>query len=349
MGYKMKKSIALLTMFSMVLVLSFLGCGQKKVSGNNNSANELIPVQTALVEKKDLNISKTFSGTLEGEEQANIVSKIPERVIGIRIKVGDYVSAGQLLVELDKSGASSQYYQAEAAFVNAERDMKRMEALFADGAVSRQMLDGVQTQYKVSKANFEAAKSIVELTTPISGVVTAVNANVGDLTQVGMPLVVVANINKMKIIFRVGEADVASLSSNQAIEVFSELKPSLIQSGRILQISKSAEVQSRSFEVKAIFNNTSDKWFKPGMFCRTKVNLNSQKGSLVIPNTAIIYEAERKAVYVIKNNIAAYRIIETGITDGLITEVLNGLNEGEVIATIGTNNLKESAAVHVAN
>lgn len=344
----MKKNIGIVVSSFFMFLLLFVGCG-KKEANDNNSIQEIVPIQTTTVERKDINVSKTFTGTLEGEEQANIIAKIPERIIGIKVKVGDYVNAGQLLIELDKSGASSQYFQAEAAFINAERDFKRMETLFSEGAISQQMLDGVQTQYKVAKANFEAAKSTVELTSPISGVVTAININIGDLAQVGMPLIVVANINRMKLVFRVGEADVSSLSVGQTVEIFSESKPSLIQSGKILQISKSADIQSRSFEVKALFNNTSDRWFKPGMFCRAKANLNSQTGSLIIPNTAIIYEAERKGVFVINNNIAKYRIVETGITDGLITEVINGLSEGETIATIGVNNLKEGVSVHIAN
>jgi len=344
----MKKNIGIVVSSFFMFLLLFVGCG-KKEANDNNSIQEIVPIQTTIVERKDINVSKTFTGTLEGEEQANIIAKIPERVIGIKVKVGDYVNAGQLLIELDKSGASSQYFQAEAAFINAERDFKRMETLFAEGAISQQMLDGVQTQFKVAKANFEAAKSTVELTSPISGVVTALNINIGDLTQVGMPLIVVANINRMKLVFRVGEADVSSLSVGQTVEIFSESKPSLIQSGKILQISKSADIQSRSFEVKALFNNTSDRWFKPGMFCRAKANLNSQTGSLIIPNTAIIYEAERKGVFVINNKIAKYRLVETGITDGIITEVVSGLNEGEIVATIGANNLKDGTNVHVAN
>ncbi len=344
----MKNNNASRTAIFLLLITLFIGCG-KKVENNNNSINEVIPVQTAIVEMKNINISKTFTGTLEGEEQANIIAKIPERITGIKIKVGDYVNAGQVLIELDKSGASSQYFQAEAALINAERDFKRMEALFAEGAISRQMLDGVQTQYKVAKANYEAAKSTVELTSPISGIVTALNTNIGDLAQVGMPLAVIANINKMKLIFRVGEADIASLSIGQTLEIFSELKPSLIQNGKISQISKSAEIQSRTFEVKATFSNIPDKWFKPGMFCRTRVNLNSQSNSLIIPNTAIVYKNENKGVYIIKNSSAHYKVIETGITDGLITEVVKGLNEGEIVATIGVNNLKEGASVHIAN
>ncbi len=341
--------------FAPVIILTailFYSCGGNEETKENNSANNVndtIPVQTAKVELKDLKISKTFSGTLEGEEQANIVAKIPERITSIKIKVGESVKSGQLLVELDKSGASSQYYQAEAGYLNASRDLERMKALLAEGAISQQMLHGVQTQYNIAKANFEAAKSTVELVTPIGGVVTAINANVGDLANPGMPIVVVANISSLKAIFSVGEGDISNFAVGQPTEIYSELKPVLIQKGRIQQISKSADIQSRSFEIKSVFSNTYDRWFKPGMFCRVKVELKSQKGSLLIPNLAIVNNPNSKNVFVIENGKAVLKVIQTGLTDGTFTEVLSGLKEGETIATIGMNNLKDGSHVYVVN
>ncbi|MEW6196348.1 MAG: efflux RND transporter periplasmic adaptor subunit [Bacteroidota bacterium] len=334
-----------------LIALFFYSCGGSEETKENNSmnnVNDTIPVQTAKVELKDLKISKTFSGTLEGEEQANIVAKIPERITAIKIRVGESVKTGQLLVELDKSGASSQYYQAEAGYLNAGRDLERMKALYTEGAISQQMLDGVQTQYNIAKANFEAAKSTVELVTPISGVVTAINANVGDLANPGIPIVVVANISSLKAIFSVGEGDISNFAVGQPTEIYSELKPALIQKGRIQQISKSADIQSRSFEIKSIFSNTYDRWFKPGMFCRVKVELKSQKGSLLIPNLAIVNNPDSKGVFVVENSKAVYKVIQTGLTDGTFTEVISGLSAGETIATIGMNNLKDGSFVFVS-
>jgi len=337
---------------ALILFTIFLySCGQNesaKESDSKTPVNDTIAIQAVKAGLMDMKISKTFSGTLEGEEQANIVAKIPERIVAIKIKVGESVKAGQSLIELDKSGASSQYYQAEAGFLNASRDLERMKVLLSEGAISQQMFDGVQTQYDIAKANFDAAKGTVELVTPIGGVVTAINANVGDLANPGMPLIVVANISSLKTIFSVGEGDISSFAVGQQTEIYSELKPALIQKGRILQISKSADVQSRSFEIKSIFSNTYDRWFKPGMFCRVKVNLKSQKGSLVIPNVAIINKENSKGAFVIENGKAVYKDIQTGLTDGTNTEVLSGLKDGDMVATVGMNNLKDGSLVYVA-
>ncbi len=348
----MLKKFTNLSIKYIVVASAFLfisSCGKKEEAepvSKKNTDLDTIPVQVAKVELKEIALTKSFSGTLEGETQANIVAKLPERIVSVKVKVGEVVKAGQLIIALDKAGATSQYYQAEAAYLNAKKDLDRMEALYKEGAISQQLLDGTRTGFSIAKANFEAVKSSVELTSPISGIVTAVNANIGDLAGAGMPLVTVANVNSMKIILNVGEIDLAHFSIGQRIKVYSEIKPGNIRIGKISQSAKSAEVESRTFEVKGIFPNTSDKWFKPGMFCTADVELKSQKGSMVIPSRAITITEKGSGVFTIENNRAHFKLITQGLSNDTMTEVLRGLTAGETIVTTGMNNLKEGIPVH---
>jgi membrane fusion protein (multidrug efflux system) len=271
-----------------IIIISFAliqSCGEKlkEKTTDRTAYTDTVSVETQSIETNELTISKTFSGSLEGEEQANIIAKIPERIMEIKVKVGDYVKAGSVLIELDKAGASSQFYQAQAAFLNAQKNYERMQNLLKVGAVSQQAFDGVQTQFEVAKANFDAARSTVEITSPLSGIVTAINVNIGDLANPVMPMATVANISRMKAKFNVGEIDVPSFYVGQSAEIYSEMNPDLIQTGKIFQLSKSANIQSRTFEIQAMFLNTKDRWFKPGMFCRVKVNMKSKKNPITIP------------------------------------------------------------------
>jgi RND family efflux transporter MFP subunit len=209
------------------------------------------------------------------------------------------------------------------------------------------MLDGAQTQFEVAKANFEAAKGTVELETPLSGIVTAVNVNVGDQVNPGTVLAVVANISNMKALFNVGENDVPAFYVGQSADVYSELKPDLIKEGKIVQISSSANIQSRTFDMKTIFSNTSDKWFKPGMFCRVNVELKNKRGTLAIPYSSVIVNNNTSGVFVVKDGKASFRNIKTGISDGKMIEVLSELKEGEIVVTLGMNKLKEGTIVRV--
>ena len=278
-------STALMLAGLVLSVFILQACGEKAPENNQPKTEytDTVSVEAEKVQLRELNLLKTFSGTLEGEEQANIISKIPERIMEIKVRVDDFVQAGTVLFELDKGGASSQFYQSQAVFLNAQKDLERMKNLFNEGAVSRQALDQAQTGYDVAKANFEAAKSTVEITSPLSGVVTSINVNIGDIANPAISMATVANIFRMKAKFNAGESDIPNFYFGQPVEIYSELNPEIIMPGKINQISRSADVQSRTFEVRTIFSNTKDKWFKPGMFCRVNVNMKTKKGALTIP------------------------------------------------------------------
>lgn len=348
MSFKTKTILNLLAI--VLLTILIVGC-KSKTEERNDVKNILeldtIAVNAVNVEYRDITFFKTYTGSLEGEEQAYVIAKISERIVDIKIRVGDYVDKGKLLVELDKIGATSQYYQAEAGYLNSKKDLERMQALYGEGAISQQMLDGTQTAFNIAKANYEASKSLVELIAPISGVVTEINDEAGDLAMPGMRIITVAKINRLKAIFNVGEQDIMSLIVNQSIEVYSELKPDLVMNGKVIQISKSADVESRTFEIKGLITNTNDRWFKPGMFCRVRIILKNQKGSLAIPSASIITNGNDRGVFIIENGKAYFRKVTVGITDDSYTEILNGLNGNESVITVGMNNLKDGIPINL--
>ncbi|HEX9974659.1 MAG TPA: efflux RND transporter periplasmic adaptor subunit [bacterium] len=307
----------------------------------------VVPVQIAIASQKNLAVTKTFSGTLEGEEQANIVAKISERITGIHVHVGETVRAGQVIISLDKSGATSQFYQTQANFNNAEKNLQRMKSLYEEGAISLQMLDGTQTAFDIAKANFNAARGAVELVTPIDGVITAVNVSIGDLSMPGAVLATVARIKRMKVIFNVNEADVMNLTIGQKVQVYSETNPDQAIEGQIVQLSKSADIRSRSFEIKAMFPNTAEMGFKPGLFCKVDVQISPQKQALVVPNSAIQSDGITNHVFVIHNGRSLRRTIQVGITDGESSEILEGLAIQDTVVTVGVTSVRDSSQIKI--
>lgn len=337
--------------FGFAALTLLAGCGSHKSDSTQDEAERAkitVPVDVAAVQKGALSVARTYSATLEGQEQANIVPKISERVAGVLVQVGTTVPANRLILTLDKAGASSQFYQAEANYRNAGKSLERMKSLYAEGAVSLQTLDATQTAYDVAHANYVAARSMVELTTPIAGVVTAVNANVGDLATPGAMLATVAKIDRMKAIFNLNETDVTTLAIGQKVGISSEARPDLTLQGSIVQISRSADVRSRSFEVKAMFTNTPDRWFRPGMFAKVQLQVRTGEGVLTVPNLAIQTDGVTSKVFVVKDGRAYQRAVDAGMSDGERTVILKGVLPTDSVATVGINNVRDGSYVIVA-
>ncbi|HXX65205.1 MAG TPA: efflux RND transporter periplasmic adaptor subunit, partial [Bacteroidota bacterium] len=241
------------------VLLLLTGCGRHDPpKAESRGGDRVIAVEVAQVRHTPVSVTRVYSGSLEGVEQASIVPKLSERITAIAVRVGQRVQAGSKILSLDKGGTSSQYYQALATCENARKTVERMQSLYHEGAIALQSLDGAQTAYAVAKANFEGARSAVELTSPIAGEVTAVSASLGDLSVPGAALATVARIDQMKVTFNMNESDVAALASAQKVRVYSEVQPDARAEGAVFQIAKSADVRSRSFEVKALFANTRE-------------------------------------------------------------------------------------------
>jgi membrane fusion protein, multidrug efflux system len=334
-----------------ILALTVIaGCGSKEAVPDpaaTEQAKLSVPVEVVPVQKGVLSVARSYAASLEGEEQAHIVPRIAERIGSVHVRVGASVPAGQLIITLDKAGASSQFYQAEAAFRNAEKSLARMKSLYAEGAVSLQTLDGTQTAYDVAHANYVAARSVVELTTPIAGVVTAVNATIGDLATPGTALATVAKIARMKAIFSLNESDVVAIAIGQKVTITSEARPDLRVQGSIVQISRSADVRSRSFEVKAFFTNTPDRWFRPGMFAAVKLQVSSNAPVLMVPNTAIQTDGVTSRIFVVRGGRAYQHAVQVGMSDGERTAILSGVSPADTVATVGINNVRDSSFVSI--
>jgi membrane fusion protein (multidrug efflux system) len=331
-----------------VIIIMTAGCGSPKADPVQSDAEKMklsVPVEVATVQTGILAVDRTYSASLEGEEQAHIVPKISERVAGVHVRVGQTVAANQLIVSLDKAGASSQFYQAQAAYRNAEKSLERMKSLYAEGAVSLQTLDGTQTAYDVAHANFVAARSMVQLVTPIAGVVTALNVSIGDLAMPGVTVATVAKIDRIKAIFSMNEVDVAAITVGQGVEVVSDARPDLTVKGNIVEVSRSADVRSRSFEVKALFTNTHDRWFRSGMFASVRLRITSKAPVMNVPNIAVQTDGVTSRVFVLKDGRAFLRAVRTGITDGERTAILEGVLPNDTVATLGVNNLRDSSLV----
>jgi cobalt-zinc-cadmium efflux system membrane fusion protein len=323
------------------------GCGGGNQKPGTELSAQIVPVEGVVAVREHLSVTKTYSGPIEGEEQANIISKLSERVTAIHVRVGQQVVAGAVILVLDKNGVSSQYFQAEAGYRNAEVTLKRMKSLYAEGAVSLQSLDAAQMGFDVAKANFNAARSAVELTTPITGIVTAVNVNAGDLANPGAVLATIARVEKMKIIFTMNESDIPAIEIGHKVVVSTDANPDARAEGRIVQLSKSADIRSRSFEVKALFPNRPDRWFKPGMFGKVRLEISPAADALVVPTAAIQSDGETNRVYVLRGGRSYLRLVDPGVSDGERTVILRGVAEGDTVATVGSNNLKDSSHVTV--
>ncbi len=327
------------------LLFSFFSCGSKQDAVEKE--RPAVAVKVTVVDLSDEEIVKTYTGTLEGEKQAVIYAKIAEAVEAVHVREGQRIKADQVLISLDKSGPSSRYQETLSLYRNAEKNYKKMEYLYGEGAVSESQFDAAKTQYEVTKAGFEAASQLVEVQSPIDGVVTSLKVSKGDFLGPGQELATVATVDRLRVKFGVNAADVGSMTPGTMVTV-SSADATRTAEGTVLSVARSADPVTRTFQVEVVFDNSKGA-FQPGVFIRINIPLEQLTGVVVVPRQAVIARRGGEVVFVVSNGIAQEREVTTGADIGGRIVITSGLNAGDTLVTLGQDYLQDGVEVNITD
>ena len=339
------KRLFLISLASLIAVTVF-SCGAKKKE--TVVEEKPIAVTVASAQTRNLEISKTYTGTLEGWKQARIYSSIPEAIVDLPVAQGSLVQAGQPIILLDKEGPSSHFQQSEAMYHDAKDNYDRMSKLFNEGAISQQTYNSLKTAYDVAKANFDAATQQVELSSPISGILTDLAVNVGQYAPIGIPLATIAQTDKMRLNIYVDSRSAAFLKTGQKTTIAMDI-PGNNQAeveGVVADVSKSADPDTRSFKVEIQINN-SDKTLQPGIFARAEITVAELNGILTVPKEAIYTVEGVSKVFKLDGNRAKEQSIAIGESSAEYVQVLSGLSAGDNVIVLGRSQVENGSLVKV--
>jgi len=319
-----------------------VGCEQQQTETKQERVNS---VNVTVLELSDYKVQQTFTGSVEGEKQADLYAKVNEAVEAVRVQEGQTVTDGQVLIALDKTGPSSMYREAESVFRNAEKNFKKMEFLYQEDAISESQYDAARTEYEVDKASFEGAASLVDIKAPITGTVTAVDVSPGDYVSVGQKLATVATTDRLRIKFGVGALEVGFFKKGAGVEVSAEGIGQTAE-GTIVAVAGSADPSSRAFQIEVLMDNRDGR-FSPGMFVRVAVTLDTLVQQVIVPRTAVIDLNGVPTAFVVENAVARKRSVELGRDLNGKVVVESGLDAGDTLVVLGQTYLDEGMAVRI--
>lgn len=341
---KNKSSYGLVILFMAIL---FIACSTPEET-KLVIEEKAIPVRGNQIHPVSMEQTKTFTGTLEGEKQAVIRAKIAEAVDRIDVVEGDEVKANAVIVKLDKSGPTSNYLQSKSYFQNGEKNFNKMEYLFNEGAISETQFDAAKTEYEVARANYEAARQLVELKTPIAGTVTSIDISVGDYVSPGQQVATVATINRLRMKLGVNSTDIGYFSIGDTVRVLVESVTGFEAVGMVAMVAGSADPETRTFQVEIEIDNTAHV-FKPGMFARAEIIIESFDNILVVPQSAVLTRNNKDYLFVVNGDRAVGKEIMLGAEFNGSTEIRSGLKVGDTIVTLGQDYLSDSCLIKLTD
>ena len=332
--------------------------GNKNVQTKKAVANVTPTVAVAEVTRRDVPQEKVYTTTVQASVKNNIVPQSGNRIAKINVEIGDVVAKGKILAEMDNAQllqAENQLRQAELQLSNYEVEYNRIKSLFEVGGVSQSDMESIELAYKASQHSYNIAKrahaNLEEnsvLKSPINGVVTARNYDVGDMYAMAAPIFTVEQITPVKLLVGVSESDYSVLKEGAAVIVTADALPDSTFVGVINRIYPTVDAATRTVTMEVRVDNKKME-LKPGMFARATVTLGVNN-SIVIPDVAVVKQqgSGERFVYVLnEDGTVSYTKVVLGRRMGTEYEVLEGLEDGAKVVTGGQIRLKDGVKVIV--
>ena len=333
--------------YAAAAILALSACSSK--TGKNNDLQQTAEAKTPVVSvitasKQTVPQTGSYSASIQAYAVNNIASQTGGRIQKLNREIGDFVSAGDVLAELDRI----QLDQAELTYRNNERELKRLSGLLKEGGVSQSDFDSFELSYKVSKSNYENLLENTILRSPINGVISARNYDRGDMYSMSSPIYAVQQIVPVKRLVPVSESDYTRIKKGDSVDITVDALPGKTFKGSVLRLYPTIDAASHTFSAELVVRN-ENRELRPGMYARATV-LFEEVDRIVVPDGAVVKQqgSGQKLGYVLDaDNCAHARVVETGRHSGNEYEIISGIEEGETIVVKGNSNLKSGEKVEV--
>ena len=312
------------TLLPLVAVLALAAC--KKPPEKQTEADQARAVRVVRIEPRAITGALSASGDLAPREEAAVLPEVSGyRVSRVLADVGDYVKAGQTLVQLDPSLLEAQIAQAEAQAAQADDQAKRVSDLDGQGVLSQEQIAQRRFQAQIARANLrnlQTQRRKLAVTAPVSGVVLERNVRPGDQSSAagGTPWFRLARDGQVELRAELSEDDLARVRTGQSAMV--TLPSGATANGNVRIISPQIDAQTKLGQVRILLPARPD--IRAGGFARA-VFSDASGQALAVPEAAIRYDADGASVMVVgADNRVRRALVQAGPRGSGLVQLLKG-------------------------
>ena len=326
-------------------------------------AEEIRPVRAIVVSASNVAINAEFPGEVRPRVESRLGFRVGGKITSRRVDVGSVVKRGQVLMQLDpqdlklsEAGALAALRAAETNRDLAKAELKRYQELRVKNFVSQAVIESKVSAWKAAQANVDAAQAAhhgqsnqsgyATLVADVDGVVTTVDAEVGQVVAPGTPVVRVAKAGEKEIVIGIPEDKVETLREVADVTVRLWANPSVAIPGKIREVSPVADALTRTYAVKVSMPDASAD-VRLGMTALVQFSAKTALPLIRVPLTALYYEKATTSVWVVENGAVKLVPVVVGATSGNDILLLGGIKPGQTVVTAGVNLLKNGQKVKI--
>ena len=340
----------------LALVIWLLSGGKKE---------EEISFESDKVEKHNISTSITATGTIEPVTSVTVGTQVSGIVSRLYVDYNSEVKKGQVIAELDKTNLISELNTARANLASAQSTLsyettnfQRYQTLYDKGLVSaddyenaRLSFEKAKQQTATSRENVKKAETnlgYATITSPIDGVVLSKSVEEGQTVAASFNtpelFTIAQDLTDMRVIADIDEADIGGVKEGQRVSFTVDAFPDDRFEGMVTQVRQQATTESNVVTYEVVISApNNDLKLKPGLTANVTIFTLEKNDVLAVPskalrfmpNEALLKEGQkiedveaRTKVWTMEGNTFKAHAVETGTTNGLMTEILSGIGEG---------------------
>ncbi len=350
-GIAVASLIGIVTIVVVIKLTQFAAMGQAQES--TPPPSETVSTFTTVIQQWPN--SYTAMGTVEASEGIVITAEVAGKVKEIRFKSGEQVKKGTVILVQESGNEQAQLSAAEARLRLAKSNHERLVALRQRNTVSQSELDTAVQQMESAQGDVNDLKTTLEkkvVRAPFGGRLGIRKVDLGEDLQVGGEIVSLQATNSVRVNFPVPQFWLVKMTRGLSVEVNVGDGSDATISGEITAIGAEISPVTRNAIVQSYLQNEKSQLI-PGMAVETKVTLSNPQDVLAVPSTAVIYAPFGDTVFIIEEGEKAgtfkarQQFVRLGKARGDFVEIVDGLKEGDVVASAGAFKLLNGQAVTI--
>jgi membrane fusion protein, multidrug efflux system len=350
-GIAVASLIGIVTIVVVIKLTQFAAMGQAQES--TPPPSETVSTFTTVIQQWPN--SYTAMGTVEASEGIVITAEVAGKVKEIRFKSGEQVKKGTVILVQESGNEQAQLSAAEARLRLAKSNHERLVALRQRNTVSQSELDTAVQQMESTQGDVNDLKTTLEkkvVRAPFGGRLGIRKVDLGEDLQVGGEIVSLQATNSVRVNFPVPQFWLVKMTRGLSVEVNVGDGSDTTISGEITAIGAEISPVTRNAVVQSYLQNEKSQLI-PGMAVETKVTLSNPQDVLAVPSTAVIYAPFGDTVFIIEEGEKAgtfkarQQFVRLGKARGDFVEIVDGLKEGDVVASAGAFKLLNGQAVTI--
>lgn len=342
----------LITLISCCAAPFLQACGTGEAGELDRPQVKQAPLPVEMIQPVSGSIAARYlaTTTLEADNEAQVSARAGGEIRQIHVEEGQHVKAGDLLITLDGERLRLDSLKSAANLAKLQQEYRRQVELHEKGLVAATNYEDLKFRLEAQQAAHDLAKlqySYTRITAPISGIVVNRLVKNGQSVNPGDAVMWITDPDSLLARIKVPQSELGKFAIGQPASLQFDALPGLEQDARVSRISPTVDPSTGTFRMQISIDAAQGK-IAAGMFSRVLIAYDQHDNALLLPEQAIVLEDTNTVVYVVTDGEAKRRVVQTGITDGGMTEILAGLENDETVIISGGRGLRDGTPVAAA-